>query len=227
MPRIARVVVPEIPHHITQRGHRREAVFFTQKHYQRYLELLVEYKVKSGLEIHAYCLMSNHVHLIAVPLQDSSFVATFKPVHMRYALELNRELGRKGFVWQGRFFSCPLDESHYWMAMRYVEMNPVRAGIVDRAKDYPWSSAAAHCGMKADDLLSGLLETTPDTSWSDWLADDEGTAKEEQLRTNTQTGRPLGDAGFIGKIETLTGRTLLPSSGGRPKKDKKNMASVT
>jgi putative transposase len=172
MPRIARVVIPGCPHHVTQRGNRREDVFFTEADRLRYLELLAEYAAKDGLAVQAYCLMTNHVHLVVVPRAEASLAAALKPVHMRYTQHVNRTQRLRGRLWQGRFFSCPLDDEHLWAAVRYVECNPVRAGLLERAEHYPWSSAAAHCGLRADPVLSDPCELTErlgPQQWPHWL----------------------------------------------------------
>ena len=147
MPRMARVVIPGVPHHVTQRGNRGEEVFFCDDDRRRYLDLLAKYGAKHGLAVHAYCLMTNHVHLVVVPETAESLAAALKPLHLRHAQELNHRLNISGILWQGRFHSTPLDERHFWAAVRYVERNPVRTGMVEHAWDYPWSSAAAHCGQ--------------------------------------------------------------------------------
>ena len=131
-----------------ERGNRREDVFFGDADRRRYLLLMLEYARAHALEIWAYCLMTNHVHFVAVPREPEALAATFKPVHMRYAQHVNRRLRTTGHLWQGRYHSCPLDEEHLWQAVRYVERNPVRAGLVRRAERYPWSSAAAHVGRR-------------------------------------------------------------------------------
>ncbi len=223
MPRMARVVIPGCPHHVTQRGNRGEDVFFTEGDRVRYLDLLGEYAEKHGLAIQAYCLMANHVHLVAVPRTEASLATALKPVHMRYAQHVNWTQHIGGRLWQGRFFSCPLDEEHLWAAVRYVERNPVRAGMVERAEDYRWSSAAAHCGLRADAVVSDPCEPTArltPTQWQQWLrepweAEPEMTAR---LRHCTRTGRPAGGAGFIARLEALVGRVLRPKKGGRPRK---------
>ena len=221
MPRMARVVIPGIPHHITQRGNRREQVFFTDAHYQRYLALLCDYAERHGLSIQSYCLMSNHVHLIAVPRRQSSLSRTLKPVHLRYAQEANAYLGQSGYLWQGRFFSCPLDERHFWSAVRYVERNPVCAGLVKRAEDYPFSSAAGHCGLREDPLLSDNLEQSDHVGdWQAWLRDEDAPQTIEYLRQATRTGRPAGNEAFIKKLERTLGRRLRALPIGRPKKNK-------
>jgi len=226
MPRIARVVVGGIPHHVTQRGNRGADVFFTSQDRQRYLELLGRYAAERGLGIIAYCLMTNHVHLVAVPPEPYVLGAVLKPVHLRYAQHVNWTRKEHGRLWQGRFYSCPMDDAHALAAIRYVEQNPVRAGLVNRAEDYAWSSAAAHCGQRGDALLSdpsGLLERTGIEDWSRWLREREDGLKVEQLRGKTRTGRPLGDESFIDRLEKLTHRILRPRKAGRPRKSRQQV----
>jgi len=219
---MARIVVPDLPHHVTQRGNRRQDVFFDDHDRRRYLLLLLEYSQKHLLEIWAYCLMTNHVHFVAVPRAADSLAATFKPVDMRYTQHVNRRLHGTGHLWQGRFYSCPLDDEHLWEAVRYVERNPVRAGLVKRAERYPWSSAAVHIGRRKDPLVTGDLVTRGVVEdWSAWLrqADDEEVLK--RLRMRTRTGRPAGDAAFVARLEDESGRFLAPRKGGRPRKTAK------
>jgi len=223
MPRIARVVVPGIAHHLTQRGNRREDVFFTDLNRQRYLQLLLEYSFKHGLSTLAYCLMSNHVHFVCVPEKADSLAGVFKPLHMRYTQHVNWTQKLSGRLWQGRFFSCALDDPHLWAAIRYVERNPVRAGLVARSEEYPWSSAAAHCGLRPDPVLSplpaGMAVTTAD--WSSWLAEGDDPDMLSRLRVSTRTGRPAGDKSFVAKLESLLSRALQPRPVGRPPKEPK------
>jgi putative transposase len=167
--------------------------------------------------------MDNHVHLIAVPQDTAALAATLKPVHLRYAWEFNRRPGVGGVLWQGRFFSCPLDETHFWAAVGYVERNPVRAGLVRRAQDWPWSSAAAHCGRRPDVLLSELPPRPPWlTGWSAWLSHRPDEATVPRLRPCTRTGRPAGASEFVDHLERLPGRRLRPQKGGRPRKGEKH-----
>ena len=219
MPRIARIVVPDLPHHITQRGNRRQDVFFEDTDRRKFLSLLHEYAVRHGLAIHAYCLMTNHVHLIATPRTEQSLSRTLKPVHLRYTQHLNWTHGLSGRLWQGRFFSCPLDEEHFLTAVRYVERNPVRAGLVAKAEEYPWSSAAAHCGSRGDSLITDtqvLSEQIGD--WSEWLRGEEDEQLVSALRHNTRTGRPLGSESFLDRFEQLLGRVVRRQKAGRPRK---------
>jgi putative transposase len=214
---MARVVVPGVPHHITQRGNRRANVFFVRSDYRRYLRLLGDYSTEGGLDILAYCLMPNHVHLVAVPSEAGSLAAVLKPVHLRYAQHVNRSQDCSGRVWQGRFYSCPLDTEHAAAAIRYVECNPVRAGLEPRAVNYEWSSAAPHAGLRRDRLLAADIEKWVSVGdWSDWLAEAEPEDLVCQLRLNTRTGRPLGEEGFVHRLETESGRRLHALPRGRP-----------
>jgi putative transposase len=218
-----RVVVPGIPHHVTQRGNRREDVFFVRADYRRYLRLLGEYAEERGLEILAYCLMPNHVHLVAVPASSSSLAAVLKPVHLRYAQHVNRSREWSGRVWQGRFYSCPLDGAHAAAAIRYVECNPVRAGLESRAANYEWSSAAAHSRLRRDRLLvADIDKRIPVDDWLAWLGETEADDLVTLLRLHTRTGRPLGDEGFVRKLEKESGRRLHALPVGRPSGRSKN-----
>jgi putative transposase len=220
---MARVVVPGIPHHITQRGNRRENVFFVRSDYRWYLRLLADYSAERGLEILAYCLMPNHVHLVAVPAGADSLASVLKPVHLRYAQHVNRSQEFSGRVWQGRFYSCPLDADHTAAAIRYVECNPVRAGIEYRAANYEWSSAAAHAGLRRDRLLAPDIDRWVAVSdWSDWLAEAEPEDSVTRLRLYTRTGRPLGHDSFVHKLEEQSGRRLHALRHGRPSGGQEN-----
>lgn len=220
---MARVVVPGVPHHITQRGNRRETVFFVRSDYRMYLRLLADYSAERGLEILSYCLMPNHVHLVAVPAEAGSLAAVLKPVHLRYAQHVNLSQEFSGRVWQGRFYSCPLDADHTAAAIRYVECNPVRAGIEHRAVNHEWSSAAAHAGLRRDRLLApDISEWVSVADWSDWLAEAEPQDFVTRLRLHTRTGRPLGDATFVQKLEKENGRRLHALPCGRPSGSKEN-----
>jgi putative transposase len=217
MPRIARVVFPGVPHHVTQRGNRQGDVFWTDEDRRRYLLLLQEYAAMHALEVWAWCLMTNHVHFVAVPGRGDSLARTFKPVDMRYSQYVNRTQHLTGHLWQGRPFSCPLDDVHLWAAVRYVERNPVRAALVQRAEAYPWSSAAAHCGRRVDPLLAGNLQKRGVVEdWASWLAEPDNEEILGLLRRRTRTGRPAGDGAFVSRLEALAGRILNAKPVGRP-----------
>jgi len=159
--------------------------------------------------------MSNHVHLIATPKAPDSMAKTLQPLHMRHTQHINKTRGLKGLAWQGRPFSCALGERHFWIAVRYVERNPVRANMVARAEDYLWSSAAAHCGLRRDPLLSGELETSGFCKdWSLWLAEGDVDADLQILRKSTRSGHPFGDESFVGRMEAFCGRILHPRKPG-------------
>lgn len=222
---MARIVIPGVAHHVTQRGNRQEDVFFSDADRQRYLYLLGEYSALHELQILAYCLMPNHVHLVAVPETPASLSGALRPVHLRYAQHINWSRDLSGVLWQGRFYSCPMDDRHFWSAVRYVEQNPVRAGLVEHAWDYPWSSAAGHCGFRKDPLLSGDLELADNIGdWQAWLGEPEVETTLTKLRRSTATGRPAGNDSFINRLEKLLGRTLRPKKGGRPRK--KNLGTL-
>ena len=219
MARMARVVVPGVAHHVTQRGNRRGDVFFSDADRRHLLRLLGEYSQDCGLEILAYCLMTNHIHLVAVPGHENSLARVLKPVNLRYAQYVNRIQGWCGRLWQERFYSCPMDPGHTLVAVRYVERNPVRAGLVPGAEDYPWSSAAGHTGRKVDSLLSdrqSLLSGID--NWSDWLKADDDIERVSRLKLYTRTGRPLGSEAFAQMVEVKTGRELRPKPHGRPRR---------
>jgi putative transposase len=185
-----------------------------------YLELLRQYSALHRLSLLGYCLMSNHVHLIVVPRSPESLAQALKHTHGRYASCWNAQNSSSGHVWQGRFYSCPLDETYLWSALRYVELNPVRAAIVDTAEQWPWSSAAAHCHAAA----SPLLEMEPWRSrwtaleWREHLAAKDSSEEAATLRRFTHTGRPLGSPEFVARLEQSILRPLAPRKPGRPKK---------
>jgi putative transposase len=219
MPRIARVVIPGVPHHVVQRARRGAKAFLSDDDRRRYLEWLRRYAADGGLAVWAYCLMPDHVHLVAVPREADSLERVFKPLARRHSRHVNRTRGIRGRLWQGRPQSCPLDEPHLWAAVRYVERNPVRAGRVIRAERYSWSSAAHHAGRRHDGLVSGDLEARGRVkNWARWLQEGDDEEMMRMLRLATRTGRPAGDAAFIARLESLLGRTLAARGRGRPRK---------
>ena len=156
MPRAARIVVPGAMHHITHRGNNRQDVFFVDDDRRAYLDLLRQQSGRFGFVVEGYCLMTNHIHIVGTPADEESLGKAFGRTHFMYTQYANRRHERSGHIWQNRFFSCALDAPHGWNALAYVELNPVRAGIVRRAWHYPWSSAAGHCGVRDDDPVVDL-----------------------------------------------------------------------
>jgi len=222
MPRQARVVFPNIPHHIIQRGNRREDVFFSDSDRKQYLEWLKEYCKEHKVEILAYCLMTNHIHLIAVPTTQDGLQKVLKPLHMRYAQKINRERGWKGHFWQGRYFSSPLDGEYLLFTTRYIERNPIRVKKVRKAENYKWSSARGHCGTAQDDILTKKMKWLNKyegiDNWRQWLSIKEENEKTDLIRRNTEKGIPTGSGRFIRRLEKLADRVLDYRPIGRPRK---------
>lgn len=218
MARIARVVAAKYPHHITQRGNRRQDTFFCEDDYIYYIETLSEWCGNYCVEIWAYCLMPNHVHLIAVPESEDGLRRAIGEAHRRYTRYINFREKWKGHLWQGRFASFLMDENYLLAATRYIELNPVKAGFVKKPEQYLWSSAKAHMSGKDDNLVTvkPLLKLVND--WREFLFC--GYTKEEEslLRRHEQTGRPLGNTFFIKRLENKLSRYLTPRKAGRPKK---------
>lgn len=222
---MARVVAPGAPHHVTQRGNRRQQVFFREEDYALYKELLIEGCHSARVEVLAWCLMPNHVHLILVPKDEDGLRAALAETHRRYTRHINVREGWRGFLWQGRFASVAVDENHLMACARYVELNPVRAKLVRRARDWRWSSARAHLDDRADGLVDPhkLLRLVDD--WKDFLGEGLDAPMLEAIRRGERTGRPLGSARFIAKLESRLGRTLARQKPGpKPRKRKAKKA---
>jgi len=218
MARMARVVIPGIPHHITQRGNRRMETFFSNTDYREYLYLMAEWCNRCKVKVLAYCLMPNHIHIIAIPETEDGLRRAIGEAHRRYTRYINFQKKWKGHLWQGRFASFPMDEEHTLVTARYIELNPVKAGMVKRAEDYAWSSAKAHlCGE--DDILvkvDPLLDRYP--VWSELLLSQSSEEEYENLRRHERSGRPLGSEAFLDRLENLTSRKLKKQKPG-PKKN--------
>lgn len=218
MPRMSRLIVPGHPHHVTQRGVRSMDIFPDDDARWAYLHFLAEEAGRVGVQILSWCLMTNHVHFIAIPIDPCSLARAFGEAHRRYSRMRNFHEGVRGYLFQGRFGSCVLDERYLIAAARYVERNPVKAGIVSAPGDYEWSSARFHLGITevdvlvADRTMLGLV-----TDWGDLLLS-ENEEDSERLRLSTRTGRPAGDNNFADKVESLTGRDPRPRRPGRPPK---------
>ncbi|CAG0994007.1 transposase [Geobacter sp.] len=217
MPRIARLIAPGIPHHITQRGNRRLETFFRDEDYQAYLVLMAEWCRKCNVAVWAYCLMPNHIHLIAVPETEEGLRLAIGEAHRRYSVMINRRQKWTGHLWQGRFSSFPMDETYLLAAVKYIEMNPVRAHLAPDPYSWRWSSAKAHAVGKDDILVkvSPLLEMVGD--WKLFLSDaDEEEA--DKIRSHERTGRALGADSFLESLELSLMRTVKRQKPGRKKK---------
>jgi putative transposase len=221
MARLARLVIPGLPHHITQRGNRRQQTFFNEEDYAAYLELMSDWCGEEGVEIWGYCLMPNHVHLIAVPKTEDGLRRAVGEAHRRYTRRINFREKWRGYLWQGRFASFIMDEPYLLAAARYVELNPVRAKLVRSADQWPWSSASAHLSGRDDRLakVGPLLAMIAD--WRGFLNSALPDDMLRDLRNHTRTGRPLGSAAFVEHLEAVVGRVLQPQKGGRPSKLRK------
>jgi len=226
MPRLARTVVPDFPHHVTQRGNRRQQTFFGDHDYLLYTALMAEWCHRCRVEIWAYCLMPNHAHLIAVPTTPDGLRRAIGEAHRRYTLEVNRREGWRGHLWQGRFASFVMDDRYTLAAARYVELNPVRAGLVARAGDYPWSSARAHLLGRDDALIAAAPLLARVDTWSAFLGQGAEEDVTDQLRKHESTGRPLGSDAFVDYLEGLLQRALRPlRSGPAPKSRNQGIAA--
>ncbi len=205
---------------MTQRGNHRERVFTSPGDPEAYLGLLHAYAPQHGLRVFAYCLMPNHVHLVVTPCVAEGLHRTLRTVHSQYAQRVNRMREITGHLWQGRYGSCPLDARHFLNAVRYVELNPIKAGLCTRPEDYRWSSAQAHCTDRFDPLLeprqrSPLLAAIAD--WPAWLAEGVPEDCRQRLRSHERRNLPCGSPEFVEKLEKIAGRPLqLNPRGGQP-----------
>jgi putative transposase len=222
MPRTLRVIEPGLPHHVTQRGVDRQPVFFTAADRATYLRLIAENQADARALVMAYCLMNNHVHWIVTPQRADSLAVLFRRVHGRYAQYLNERRGRTGHLWQNRYFCCPLERGHLWTALRYVEMNPVRAGLVEDAASYRWSSAPAH--GRGPDHAPAVVELDwtiwqeggGADGWRSMVGGRESLTEVVQLRRCTYSGRPYGSMEFVEQMEGKHSRQW--KNLGRPRK---------
>lgn len=220
MPRIARIIAPGYPHHVTQRGNNRMTVFFDDEDRQTYLDILSLYAQKNSLQVWAYCLMDNHLHLLVVPENERSLAKGVGLTNQVYTQYLNRKLSQSGRIWQNRFFSCIVENNQYlWAAARYVEINPVKAGLVVSAEEYQWSSAKAHLSGVNNPLLHepAWLEAAEQEAYAAYVKTSD-TETDSAIRKATKTGRPFGTEIFIDEMEFSLNRSLRPKRPGRPRK---------
>jgi putative transposase len=223
MPRIARAVATGFPHHVIQRGNNKEKVFFDNKDREQYLSLLKRYADKWDSPILAYCLMSNHVHLLTRPKEEESLYKMMQGVTLCYTQYINRKYERTGRLWESRYHSCIVDKEQYmWAVARYIEQNPRRARIVKKEEDYPYSSASAHIqGIRDEVLGEELFEGGQRKDYREFIK--AGITEEERnrIRYSTRTGRPFGSETFVKKMEKKLDRRFILRLPGRPKKKDK------
>jgi putative transposase len=205
----SRLTVPHYPHHVCERGVRKEPIFHDDSDYLVYIRILKNGCTKHRVEVCAYCLMTNHVHLVVVPEQEESISKALHNAHSQYSTYFNAKYGFSGHVFEKRPGICVMDDEHTLNAVRYVERNPVRACMVERAEDYPWSSAAAHCGLRDDILISGSLPLLAVIeNWSEWLRIDHTEEEKRAIREHTAKGRVWCAPRMIPHFEHITGRQL-------------------
>jgi putative transposase len=222
MPRIARIIAPQYPHHITQRGNNRTDVFFDDEDKAVYLSFLNDYCNKWIVEIWVYCLMTNHLHILAVPATEGALSRCIGRTNLLYTQHVNRKYKRSGRLWQNRFFSTIVDtESYLWAVARYIEQNPVKSGMVTRPEDYPWSSCRLNIRGQDDGLITGKqwLDEKDREAYKIFLMQQDP-VMDKKIGMNTSTGRPLGGESFIAGLETLLCRKIFPGKAGRPRKTK-------
>jgi len=219
MCRLARVVAPGYPHHITQRGNRRQKVFFNEGDYRLYLDLLRTWCAKYSVDIWTYCLMPNHVHLVAVPGDKVGLRLAIGETHRRYTYHINQREGWKGHLWQERFSSFVMDNNYLLAATRYIELNPVRAGLANEPCSYAWSSAFAHMRGGGDSVARFTKLDEIAGGWKNFIRVPCGAAEILKLKAHSGTGRPLGGEEFISDLERVVGRVLSKRKRGpRPKR---------
>ena len=230
MARLPRLTLPGYPHHIIQRGNNRQAIFATAADYQMLLDLLHESADKFGVALHAYVLMSNHFHLLATPQTTDVFGQMMQAVGRRYVRYFNTLQKRSGTLWEGRYKSTVIQpERHLLACMAYIDLNPVRAGLVEQARDYPWSSHGHYTGQRIDKLitphpLSWALGNTPfarEAAYAELVQRGVSQVQQAALTDATLRGWALGDPEFVADLQKRTLRRVTKTTPGRPMSAKK------
>lgn len=221
MARQARIVVEGMPHHVMQRGNYGQEVFFDDEDYEIYLQWVEEYSDKYCLKVLGYCLLPNHVHFIVIPEKKLAMSRVFNIVNMKYAQHINKKMQERGHLWQGRYYSCVMDETYLGVALKYIEENPVRLGLVDDPWDWRFSSCSAHVGrVKSEISILSTDETVQlgEPAWMRYLTRPARTSLAEKVVKHTVLGRPLGSDKFIESLEKKLKKKLKVAPRGRPKK---------
>ena len=229
MPRRPRIIASGVPLHIIQRGNNRQACFFVDEDYQLYLDWLTEYARNAGCSIHAYVLMTNHVHLLLTPAQSSSAGNLMKQLGQRYVQYINRTYKRSGTLWEGRFRSCIIEQQDYlFICQRYIEMNPVRAGMIAHPREYPWSSYQVNGLGKNSELVIlhdlyldlGQNDIERQMAYRELFRDELESGEIEKIRKATNGNFTLGSDKFVKEIAEMIGCRVTPGKAGRPRKEK-------
>src|SRR4030067_1544758 len=220
MPRIARIVGAGYPHHIIQRGNNRERVFMNFRDYEKYLSSLSKYSEEKEAALLAYCLMPNHIHLLVRPSEEEALPKMMQGVTLCYSKYFNGENGRTGRLWEGRYYSTLIvGDSYLWTVSKYIENNPVRAGVVKRPEDYLYSSAKAHLLGRRDPLLKEpLFDKSELNEYKRFIRSEEDKKIIEEIRKQTRLGKPLGNGEFLKTLSEKLGRSLSFRPKGRPRK---------
>jgi putative transposase len=220
MPRIARIIGVGYPHHIIQRGNNREKVFLNYRDYEKYISFLLRYSEEKRATIFAYCLMPNHIHLLVKPFDGETLPKMMQGITLCYSKYFNSENGRTGRLWECRYYSTVIDGDQYlWTVSKYIENNPVRAGVVKRSEDYPYSSAKAHILGKKDPLLKEpLFDKSELNEYRRFIRSGEDKKITEEIRKQTRLGKPLGGPEFLLTLSERLGCNLSFRPKGRPRK---------
>lgn len=225
MARLPRLTVPGYPHHILQRGNNRQAIFATGRDYQALLDLLTDNAKKFDVAVHAYVLMTNHFHLLATPKTAEGLPQMMQAVGRSYVRYFNDSQNRSGTLWEGRYKSTLIQPDRHLLAcMVYVDLNPVRGGLVAQAADYPWSSHGHYTGARADKLITPHplvweLGNTPfarEAAYADLVRGGISERQKADLTQSALSGWALGEPDFVADLQKLTDRRVARSSAGRP-----------
>ncbi|PXW97131.1 putative transposase [Sphaerotilus hippei] len=226
MARLSRLVLPGLPHHVIQRGHNRQAIFLDDADRQAYLAALQDVAASLRVAVHAYVLMAEHVHLLLTPPDEAALGLLMQGLGRRYVAAFNRRHGRSGTIWEGRYRATVIEPEPYTLpCMRYIEQNPVRAGLCLHAADWPWSSAAHHVGRRRDALISEPMPfwaqgNTPferEMAWQRLLDEPLPDVQVQQMTDSALKGWVLGSGPFLARVGTSTGRPVAPRPRGRPR----------
>lgn len=232
MARLSRLALAGEVHHLIQRGHNQQAIVSDDEDRRAFIDCLREAAALHKVDIHAYALMDNHLHVLATPPTDEALSRMMQSLGRRYVSRFNRRHGRSGSLWEGRYRAAPLEASSWLMpCMRYIELNPVRAGLVDQAQDYPWCSALHHLGVRRDSLVhehAGFwaMGNTPferDANYRRYLEAGVLESERSAILDSAFKAWPLGGPAYLAQLGKQTDRVLQPRPRGRPKKAHKTV----